>query len=314
MVSESIMYYMMVILVVLPANGRANMWFAEVADPNYDGSILNNATLFTIIDLRGDPIGTDQAMIFQEYDELDGYRVYGNAGLQFVSNSGSIAGALDVFMKNYYLAENYNYDQLDSLFNTYSVPLVISTSEQVNDHVAPATITDLTVTFVDETTATLAWTVPADDGREGLAPRQYIIRYSTTVPVGDNDWDWWGSAMTLPSPPEPTAAGTQQSITVSDLDPGTVYYFMIRTADEVPNWSDLSNPASGVTTPVELQSFNATQSDNNVLIEWTTASETIIWGLLLSVKKRIKIPGRNVALYREPGQHQICKVTLLKII
>ena len=45
--------------------------------------------------------------------------------------------------------------------------------------------------------------------------------------------------------PTPAAAGTSQNMTVSGLTASTTYYFAMKTSDEVPNTSALSNVASG---------------------------------------------------------------------
>ena len=44
-------------------------------------------------------------------------------------------------------------------------------------------------------------------------------------------------------------AGTGQTLVVSGLTANTTYYFAIKTADEVPNWSAISNCPSGTTCP-----------------------------------------------------------------
>jgi hypothetical protein len=44
--------------------------------------------------------------------------------------------------------------------------------------------------------------------------------------------------------PGPTANGTAQSYNVTGLSVNNTYYFAIKTADEVPNWSAVSNSPS----------------------------------------------------------------------
>jgi hypothetical protein len=87
----------------------------------------------------------------------------------------------------------------------------------------------------------LHWTAPGDDGNSGTAT-SYELRYSeTAVPV--DTAGWWGSAISVGPPPIPQVAGTRQSFTVAGLDSGRTYFFIIRAADEVPNWSGYSNVA-----------------------------------------------------------------------
>ena len=87
----------------------------------------------------------------------------------------------------------------------------------------------------------LHWTAPGDDANSGTAT-SYELRYSEgTVPV--DTAGWWGSAISVGPPPIPQVAGTRQSFTVAGLETGKTYFFIIRAADEVPNWSDYSNVA-----------------------------------------------------------------------
>jgi hypothetical protein len=89
----------------------------------------------------------------------------------------------------------------------------------------------------------LTWTAPGDDGTAGQAT-QYDIRYSL-APINDASW---GSATQIVGEPNPQAAGATETFVVTDLVPSTEYYFAIKAADEIPNWSGLSNVVSGATT------------------------------------------------------------------
>jgi hypothetical protein len=88
----------------------------------------------------------------------------------------------------------------------------------------------------------LSWTAPGDDSLTGTAA-QYDLRYSTASITATN----FSSATRWTGTPTPTAAGTRQTATVAGLQPNTTYYFAIKTADEVPNWSGLSNVISRAT-------------------------------------------------------------------
>jgi YVTN family beta-propeller protein len=99
----------------------------------------------------------------------------------------------------------------------------------------PANVTDLTVTEVTTNSVTLSWTAPGNDGNIGTAS-QYDIRYSTS-PITEANW---ASATQCVGEPAPQSAGTTQTFTVTNLLTGT-YYFALKTADETPNWSGLSN-------------------------------------------------------------------------
>ena len=113
---------------------------------------------------------------------------------------------------------------------------------QPSDHTPPADITTLEAGSPTSTTITLDWTAPGDDDMIAKAA-EYDIRYSSTS-ISDANWD---QATPVANPPRPTVGGAPQSFVVSGLLPSTVYYFGIETADEVPNWSGLSNIASAKT-------------------------------------------------------------------
>jgi len=95
---------------------------------------------------------------------------------------------------------------------------------------------------VTSTTVTLSWTSPGDDGNSGTAS-VYDIRYSLSEITASN----WDNATQVTGEPSPQVAGSSESFTVEDLQPGTTYYFAVMTADEVPNWSELSNVISRTT-------------------------------------------------------------------
>ncbi len=93
------------------------------------------------------------------------------------------------------------------------------------------------------TTATLLWTAPGDDGTIGRASR-YDIRYSAATISGADTLSWWNAATVLPTTGKvPALSGAPDSMAVTGLTAGTRYYAIIRTGDEVPNWSGYSNVA-----------------------------------------------------------------------
>ncbi|MBM3242513.1 hypothetical protein FJZ31_40145 [Candidatus Poribacteria bacterium] len=110
------------------------------------------------------------------------------------------------------------------------------------DNTSPSAIANLATSNPTPDSITLTWTAPGDDGDVGLAS-QYDIRYSTSL-INEGNWD---SATQAVGEPKPKLAGSAESFVVTGLSPGTTYYFAIKTADEVPNWSGLSNVAKGTT-------------------------------------------------------------------
>ncbi|HHY83310.1 MAG TPA: hypothetical protein GX505_11650 [Clostridiales bacterium] len=107
-----------------------------------------------------------------------------------------------------------------------------------DDIISPSAVTDLAVSEVSDTSITLTWTAPGDDGDVGTAS-VYEIFYSDS-PTGDG--------ILIDNPPVPQPAGSTQTVTITGLNPGSTYYFHLYTGDEVGNFSSISNKVSGVTT------------------------------------------------------------------
>ncbi len=110
------------------------------------------------------------------------------------------------------------------------------------DTVPPASITNLQATSPTQHTMLLTWTATGDDGNTGTASL-YDIRYSTQ-PLTDQTWE---NATQVTGEPSPKSSGSSENFEISGLNPDTVYYFAIKAADEVPNWSALSNVAAAKT-------------------------------------------------------------------
>jgi len=103
-----------------------------------------------------------------------------------------------------------------------------------------------------DSSLTVMWTAPGDDGTTGTASA-YDLRYRTTPVVGTDTLTWWNAAARVSGLSAPRLAGSTDSVRVRGLTPQTTYYFILRTADEVPNLSGYSNIAnlttSGDATP-----------------------------------------------------------------
>lgn len=91
----------------------------------------------------------------------------------------------------------------------------------------------------------LSWAAPGDDSLSGTAS-QYDLRVSTSPITASN---FANATRVTTGVPAPASPGTTQHYTVTGLSPSTQYWFAIKTADEVPNWSGLSNVTSGSTSP-----------------------------------------------------------------
>jgi len=98
-----------------------------------------------------------------------------------------------------------------------------------------------------DSSVVLLWTAPGDDGTTGTANR-YDLRYRTVAISGTDTLSWWNAATPVSNMPTPRPAGSTDSVRVRGLTPLTTYYFIIRAADEVPNWSGFSNVATKTTS------------------------------------------------------------------
>jgi fibronectin type III domain protein len=98
-----------------------------------------------------------------------------------------------------------------------------------------------------DSTVTLLWTATGDDGTTGTATT-YDLRYRTAAISGTDTLSWWNAATSVSGMPVPHASGTTDSMRVRGLTPLTTYYFILKVADEVPNWSGYSNVAVKTTT------------------------------------------------------------------
>ena len=124
---------------------------------------------------------------------------------------------------------------------------------------------------------TLVWTAPGDDGVIGTASA-YDLRYSTDSALLINSFESTDSVHGLPSP---SPAGQQDSITVNNLQNGTVYFFAIKTVDDARNVSAISNIVKIVNLSLAFndedlpQSFSLTQNYPNPFNPSTTIGYSV---------------------------------------
>lgn len=175
----------------------------------------------------------------------------GASGLKIVSNNWAlqdVSDTNDIFTRQIQVSEidpnrklltsTVNWDQ--NLQRTGSVSLFTyftNWSAFMPDIYPPSAILNLSSANPTTTTIDLIWTSPGDDRDEGTAT-VYDIRYATATINNENKWS---SASQVSGEPLPAIAGSSQSMTVTGLTPNTRYHFAIRTADEIPNVSELSN-------------------------------------------------------------------------
>jgi len=135
----------------------------------------------------------------------------------------------------------------------------------------------------------VSWTTPGDDSLTGTAA-QFDLRYSTAAITAAN----FNAATRWTATPTPTASGTRQSVTVTGLLPNTNYWFAIKTADEVPNWSGLSNVIQRTTlaapdtirpAPTATLIVNST-TETSAALRWNAVGDDSLTGTASSYDVR----------------------------
>ena len=149
------------------------------------------------------------------------------------------------------------------------------------DTTAPASVINLTAGNVTTTSVTLNWTSVGDDNSTGTASI-YDIRYQTYVVTSSN----WANAIPCSGEPMPKATGNSETFIVNNLNSGTTYFFAMKIADEVLNWSDLSNVVSCATTAEPVIDNPPTIIITNPT-NGATVSGTIIFSAIASDDKGI---------------------------
>jgi len=144
-------------------------------------------------------------------------------------------------------------------------------STDTSDKTPPAAVNDLAVGSATDSSLTLSWTAPGDDGTQGQAA-EYDLRYYLNSITANN----WDSATVIGSLTSPATPGTGESYLLNGLDFATTYYFAIKTADEIPNWSALSNSAVGTTLP-EPDSVAPGAITDLQIAAVTASSVTLAW-------------------------------------
>ncbi|MBA7470048.1 hypothetical protein ES707_05325 [subsurface metagenome] len=146
-----------------------------------------------------------------------------------------------------------------------SWPVQLGTST-IKDATAPAAITDLTgLCDSGSGNVKLSWSTPGDDGWIGALVNgsKYRIDYSSYSIA------WSTMTFDLDISTHSVAPHTQVSHTITDLTSNTTYYFRIWTADEVSNWSGLSNGATVWTYRIAVWDGGGGNNDWSTGANWT---------------------------------------------
>jgi hypothetical protein len=190
------------------------------------------------------------------------------------ANSPETFTVTSLFASQTYYFAIKTYDEKPNLSDLSNIADDATFSSE--DAIEPAAITDLAVTDATESSISLTWTAPGDDGNTDTATA-YDIRYAE-VSVTELGWP---TAIKVLNPPVPAAPGTTEIFLVTGLSPSTTYYFAIKTADEKPNWSPISNSPSGKTLGTALPELAVT-----VTPERTTLTSQETFDLTIDVKAK----------------------------
>ena len=142
------------------------------------------------------------------------------------------------------------------------------------DTIPPATVTEFIARTPTASTIALVWFAPGDDGSSGQAA-SYDIRYSQDQ-ISEQNWD---SATRVTGVPAPKPAGQLETVIVKGLPSNTQIYFALKTCDEVPNESGLSNNAIQTTLqehspPAPINDLTAVAiTDSDFLLTWTSPGD-----------------------------------------
>lgn len=131
------------------------------------------------------------------------------------------------------------------------------TSLAQEDKIAPGKVADLSVTPGDMH-VTLKWTAPGDNEykHDFDIGSEYDIRCSSLVAISTSTWDNSQvksiTEFTISGSTYPTAQGKLENLTITCLTNYVNYWFALKTIDEKPNESDLSNVVSCIPSPDQI--------------------------------------------------------------
>ena len=126
----------------------------------------------------------------------------------------------------------------------WRTPTLCASNGGAGDVVAPGTVTDLEANPGNAPGEIfLSWTAPGDDGATGTASH-YIIKVSHDPITGANfdaaiDLNHWITESV------PLTAGAPETLFVFGLAPDSTWHFALKTQDEIPNTSAVSNDEIG---------------------------------------------------------------------
>jgi type II secretory pathway pseudopilin PulG len=173
------------------------------------------------------------------------------------------------------------------------------------DITAPDPLIDLTTGAVTANSVALSWTAPGDDRDLGTAA-SYDMRYSTVL-INEGNWN---SATQASGEPVPAAAGSSESMTISNIDNSTIYYFALKTSDEVPNTSGISNVPNVTTADPVNEADNLSVDISGVTIDAGDNTKAVNINLENTGGSNITIDRMTVSWADAPGGTMIKSIKI----
>ena len=229
---------------------------------NTDSALANYTTAF--ISTLSDPPNPGDAGFTSGYGVTISQIIGTNAGWNVVVAVGDMAAA-----DNLYIVYGATYASTNGVvtapatsgtytFRVYSDTNGVNVSEiasspqvTVAEAVPPAAISDLTaLEGTDDGIVKLNWTSPGDDGVSSDLTGTFRIKYSSVSIISSGNFDSPPSNLAVTTVNISTTALTPLTActtTMYGLNAGTSYFFAIKTADDVNNWSVWNSSANELT-------------------------------------------------------------------
>ena len=104
------------------------------------------------------------------------------------------------------------------------------------------------------------------------------MRYSTSAIVTNDDFN---GATPVPTVPAPKAPGSAETLAVHGLTPSTDYWFAIKVADGLPNWSVVSNVVTfrtldpDISAPCAITDLRVASAPgiHNIFLAWSAPAD-----------------------------------------
>ncbi|MDO8734175.1 MAG: fibronectin type III domain-containing protein, partial [Elusimicrobiota bacterium] len=266
---------------------------------NTDATLSNYTTAF--ISTLADPPNPGDAGFTSGYGVTISQIIGTSAGWRVIVDVGAMAAT-----DNLYIVYGATYTSTNGVvtapadsgtytFRVYSDTNGVNVSEiasspqiTVNESVAPAAISDLTaLEGGDDGIVKLNWTSPGDDGVTGNLTGTFRIKYSSVSIISSGDFDAPSSFLAVITVNISTTALTPLTActtTMYGLNPGTSYFFAIKTADDVSNWSVWNSSADVLTVntsaycaandsvPPAPSNLVAQQGNQQITLTWTAVT------------------------------------------